>query len=58
MKTITPEYIPAQLIGQFDNISDAARAYSAWKEQHRRPGRPKTRDKGVRLSTLQKMVKA
>ena len=56
MKNAT-EFVPAELIGQFENIHEAAKAFSAWKEQHRGPGRPKTKDKGVRLDTLKKMIK-
>lgn len=51
------EFVPVELISKFDNIIEAARALENWKKENRGPGRPRTRDCGVKLSTLKKMVK-
>lgn len=53
----TQKNIPAELIGKFETLADAAAALSAWEKEHRRPGRPHTKNKGVQLGTLKKMIK-
>jgi hypothetical protein len=51
------EKAPAELIGKFENISDAVQGFEQWKKENRRPGRPRTRDTGISLGTLRQMVK-
>lgn len=52
-----PEFVPADLIGKFETISEAAKALLNWEKENRGPGRPRTRDCGVKLGTLKKMLK-
>lgn len=51
-------YIPKHLLGRFQTLSEAAKAYSEWKRQNKPVGRPKTRDNGVYLGDLKKMLKS
>lgn len=53
-----PNVVPAELIGKFDTILEAAAALYAWNKEHRGPGRPKTRNlRGVNVQDLGKMIK-
>ncbi len=52
-----PDFIPAELIGKFETITEAANALLTWKKENRGPGRPRTLDSGVKLSILKKLLK-
>jgi|688.fasta_scaffold2372130_1 hypothetical protein len=52
----TEKHIPAQLIGKFDNIIEAAKGLEQWEKENRGPGRPKNKG-GITLGALRLMVK-
>ena len=51
-------YIPNHLLGRFQTLSEAAKAYSQWKNKNKPVGRPKTSDNGVCLGELKRMLKS